>query len=78
MRDLLVTRLNQVRLADHGNPIDPEELNDNYLGITEDDEAGQDWCEENGNTGYTSYAFLTDGTSPRHPTLAENSLICGL
>ncbi|WP_281857474.1 hypothetical protein [Litoreibacter halocynthiae] len=42
MRDLLVTRLNQVRLADHGNPIDPEELEDNCLGIAEDDEAGQD------------------------------------
>jgi len=27
---------------------------------SQDDEAGQDWCEENGYPGYTSYASLSD------------------
>ena len=30
------------------------------FSIAEDDEAGQDWCEEHGYPGYTSYASLTD------------------
>jgi uncharacterized protein (TIGR02466 family) len=30
------------------------------FSIAEDDEAGQDWCEENGYAGYTSYASLDD------------------
>jgi len=60
IRSLFVTRLYQARLADHGKPIDAEELEDNCLGIAEDDEAGQNWCEENGYAGYTSYASLTD------------------
>ena len=30
------------------------------LAIAEDDEAGQDWCENNGYDGYTSYASLND------------------
>ena len=29
-------------------------------GEDHDDEAGQDWCDENGYPGYTSYASLTD------------------
>ena len=28
--------------------------------IAQDDEAGQNWCKENGYPGYTSYASLTD------------------
>jgi uncharacterized protein (TIGR02466 family) len=28
--------------------------------IAEDDEAGQEWCEENGYPGYTSYSSLND------------------
>ncbi len=30
------------------------------LQVAEDDEAGQQWCEENGYDGYTSYASLND------------------
>lgn len=40
--------------------IDADELVSNCYGIAQDDEAGQDWCEENGFPGYTSYASLTD------------------
>ena len=36
----------------------------------EDDEAGQQWCEDNGYPGYTSYASLTD-LPWRNPVIAE-------
>ena len=57
---LFVTRLYQAPLSEHGAPIDPQELESSCLTIAEDDEAGQEWCEENGYPGYTSYASLTD------------------
>ena len=38
----------------------PSELEASCYSIAEDDEAGQEWCEENGYPGYTSYASLTD------------------
>ncbi|APX88522.1 hypothetical protein BV394_01255 [Brevirhabdus pacifica] len=57
---LFVTRLYRAALAEHGKPVDPGELEAACLSIAEDDEAGQDWCEENGFPGYTSYASLTD------------------
>lgn len=53
---LFVTRLYRDRLTG----IDPAELEATCLSIAEDDEAGQDWCEENGFPGYTSYASLSD------------------
>ena len=53
---LFVTRLYRDRLTG----IDAAELDATCLSIAEDDEAGQDWCEENGYPGYTSYASLTD------------------
>ncbi|WP_134014520.1 hypothetical protein [Litoreibacter halocynthiae] len=65
IHSLFVTGLYHARHADHHKAIDSKELL-------------KDWCEENGYAGYTSYASLTDRTFPRHPTLAENSLICGL
>lgn len=42
------------------NPLDQNELLASCLSIADDDEAGQNWCEENGYPGYTSYASLTD------------------
>ncbi|MQQ08384.1 hypothetical protein GFB49_07970 [Epibacterium sp. SM1979] len=57
---LFVTRFYRASLSEHGPKIDAAELENSCLVIAEDDEAGQDWCEENGYPGYTSYASLTD------------------
>jgi uncharacterized protein (TIGR02466 family) len=57
---LFATRLYRARLSEHGKPVDADELETSCLTIAEDDEAGQDWCEQNGYPGYTSYASLTD------------------
>jgi len=57
---LFVTRLYRAALSEHGPNIDPQEMQTSCITIAEDDEAGQDWCEENGYPGYTSYASLTD------------------
>jgi uncharacterized protein (TIGR02466 family) len=57
---LFVTRLYHAALSEHGPAIDPAELEASCYSIAEDDEAGQDWCLENGYPGYTSYASLTD------------------
>ena len=59
IRSLFATRLYLAKLSDHG-AIDPAELEASCYAIAEDDEAGQDWCEENGYPGYTSYASLSD------------------
>lgn len=56
---LFVTRLYRSALSADGK-INTAELESSCLAIAEDDEAGQDWCEENGYPGYTSYASLTD------------------
>ncbi|TRD23169.1 TIGR02466 family protein [Palleronia caenipelagi] len=60
IENLFVTPLYRARLSEHGPAIDTEELENSCIAIAEDDEAGQDWCEENGYPGYTSYASLTD------------------
>ncbi|WP_455363791.1 TIGR02466 family protein [Roseicyclus elongatus] len=60
IKSLFATRLYHAKLSDLGQPVDAEELENSCLVIAEDDEAGQDWCEENGYPGYTSYASLTD------------------
>lgn len=57
---LFVTRLYHAELAEHGEPVDMAELEASCWSIAEGDEAGQEWCEENGYPGYTSYASLTD------------------
>ena len=57
---LFVTRLYHAELAEHGDPVDMAELEASCWSIAEGDEAGQEWCEENGYPGYTSYASLTD------------------
>lgn len=60
IESLFVTRLYRAKLSEYGKPIDPEELETSCYSLAEDDEAGQEWCEENGYPGYTSYASLTD------------------
>ena len=67
IKSLFVTRLYHAAL---GGTIDTDELEASCYSIAEDDEAGQEWCEENGYPGYTSYASLTD-LGWRFPIFAE-------
>ncbi|MFC6688333.1 2OG-Fe(II) oxygenase family protein [Jhaorihella thermophila] len=60
IESLFVTRLYHAPLNELGEPVDASELEASCLSIAADDEAGQQWCEENGYPGYTSYASLTD------------------
>lgn len=60
LRNLFVTPLYHAHLSELGDPIDTDELLSSCWSIAEDDEAGQEWCDENGYPGYTSYASLTD------------------
>jgi uncharacterized protein (TIGR02466 family) len=60
IKKLFVTPLYHAALSDIGGSIDPDELEASCYAIAEDDEAGQQWSEENGYPGYTSYASLTD------------------
>ena len=60
IKSLFATRLYQAALSEHGKPVSPTELEASCIAIANDDEAGQDWCEENGYAGYTSYASLDD------------------
>ena len=58
---LFVTHLYRAALNDLAKqPLDYIELHRTCTSIAEDDEAGQQWCEDNGYPGYTSYASLTD------------------
>ena len=58
---LFVTRLYRAALNDLAKKkVDYVELNASCNAIAEDDEAGQEWCEENGYPGYTSYSSLND------------------
>ena len=60
IESLFATRLYRAQLSELGKPVDQDELEASCYSIAEDDEAGQDWCEDNGYPGYTSYASLTD------------------
>jgi uncharacterized protein (TIGR02466 family) len=60
IKSLFATRLYHAQLSERGNAISPDELEASCIAIANDDEAGQDWCEENGYAGYTSYASLDD------------------
>jgi uncharacterized protein (TIGR02466 family) len=57
IKSLFATRLYHAKLSDK---IDQSELETSCFSIAGDDEAGQDWCEEHGFPGYTSYASLSD------------------
>ena len=59
-RTLFATKLYHEPLSVHGPAVSAGELLRSCIAIAEDDEAGQDWCEEHGFPGYTSYASLTD------------------
>ncbi|ASP19371.1 putative 2OG-Fe(II) oxygenase [Antarctobacter heliothermus] len=69
IRSLFATRLYHAKLSELGT-VDTDELDASCYSIAEDDEAGQDWCEEQGYPGYTSYASLTD-LPWRFPVFAE-------
>ncbi len=60
IKSLFSTRLYRAELSEFGDTVDTEELEASCLSIAEDDEAGQQWCEDNGYPGYTSYASLDD------------------
>lgn len=60
IKTLFVTRLYRAQLSEVGKVVDRDELENSCWSIANDDEAGQEWCEENGFPGYTSYASLTD------------------
>jgi uncharacterized protein (TIGR02466 family) len=60
IKTLFVTPIYHAALSEHGDAVDPSELTHSCWSIAEDDEAGQEWCDENGYPGYTSYASLTD------------------
>jgi uncharacterized protein (TIGR02466 family) len=59
--NLFVTPLYRARLNDLAKKkVDYQELRQTCEMVAEDDEAGQEWCEEKGYPGYTSYASLND------------------
>ncbi|MEO1733253.1 MAG: TIGR02466 family protein [Pseudomonadota bacterium] len=66
---LFVTRVYHAALAEQGT-VDADELAQSCYAIANDDEAGQDWCEDHGYPGYTSYASLSD-LPWRFPIFAE-------
>ena len=55
--NLFHTPLYRARLS---TGIEISELESSCYAIAEDDEAGHQWCEDNGYPGYTSYASLDD------------------
>ena len=60
VRTLFATRLYHARLSAHGPAIDADEFEASCYSIAEDDEAGQQWSEDHGYPGYTSYASVDD------------------
>ncbi|MCZ4354296.1 TIGR02466 family protein [Roseovarius aestuarii] len=60
IKSLFATRLYHAALSAHAPAIDARELEASCWSIAEDDEAGQQWSDDNGYPGYTSYASLTD------------------
>jgi uncharacterized protein (TIGR02466 family) len=61
LRTLFVTQLYEANLTGERG-FDADELSDAARAVADEDEAGQQWCEENGYGGYTSYASLNDLT----------------
>ena len=60
IKSLFATRLYHAPLSEFDPKVDPDSLEQHCYAIAEDDEAGHDWCEEQGYPGYTSYASLDD------------------
>ena len=59
IKTLFTTPLYQAPLNAHGNIV-VDDIERSCWSIAQDDEAGQKWCENNGYSGYTSYASLLD------------------
>ena len=70
IESLFVTRLYRAALSEFDPKVDADEMEASCYSIAEDDEAGQQWCEDNGYPGYTSYASLTD-LGWRFPVFAD-------
>lgn len=70
IESLFATRLYHATLTEFGAAPDSAELEAACLSIAEDDEAGQEWSENNGYPGYTSYASLAD-LAWRFPTFQD-------
>lgn len=70
IKSYFVTPIYHASLSELGTTLDNQELVSSCWSIAEDDEAGQEWCDENGYPGYTSYASLTD-LGWRFPIFAE-------
>ena len=61
MTDLFSTHLRETDLSGDKNwPDLREELEDAIYMLAEEDEAGNEWCAQEGYPGYTSYASLDD------------------
>ena len=60
IKSLFSTRLYHAPLGAFDPAVDGAELEVSCMTIAQDDTAGQDWCDEHGFPGYTSYASLTD------------------
>ena len=59
IKTVFATSLYHAPLTAQGD-VDLGDIERSCWSIAEDDEAGQNWCNENGYPGYTSYASLTD------------------
>ena len=60
LSSLFATRLYHGSVSEAAPAFSQSDLLAACWSIAQDDEAGQDWCEEQGYPGYTSYASLTD------------------
>ena len=70
IESFFATRVYRAHLNEFGSSLPAAELEAACTSIAEDDEAGQEWCEENGYAGYTSYASLED-LAWRFPTFKD-------
>jgi uncharacterized protein (TIGR02466 family) len=70
IESFFATRVYRAHLNEFGSSPPAAELEAACTSIAEDDEAGQEWCEENGYAGYTSYASLED-LAWRFPTFKD-------
>ena len=59
IKTVFATPLYHAHLTTQGD-VDLGDIERSCWSIAHDDEAGQNWCKENGYPGYTSYASLTD------------------
>lgn len=70
-RQFFATGIHECPIVDAGAEADlMDELKAGVFMLSEEDEAGQAWCEEQGYLGYTSYASLND-LPKRVPAFAE-------